>query len=534
MRDFAKKNGALILALLGILAVCLLFAWRKNGLFIDEIYTYGLSNSHCAPFLADTKGGELEGAVFTRQDLMDYVTVDKSELGDLGSVYYNQVHDVHPPLYYWLFHLASCLTPGVFSKWTGLGLDLVLYLLTLLALYRLTLYLFGSRENAVAAVILYGLCGLGLSTMLMIRMYALLTLFTVLLALWIARLMREDRLIWLILTGLTVFLGLLTQYYFVFYAFFVCAAFVFWCAGKRRWKTLLRFVLFAFGGVGAMLLVFPSCIRHMTAEKVVSGGSVVERLLSFRRYGEWISFFSREVHPRRTLQDWVALALLVLLLLFGRKLLAAAKAGKLPWDSLVVLLPAFVCYVPVAVLSPQVEQRYIYNLVPLYAAFACFLIALLERSLGTFPRERLWKSGALLLLLGLSVLAVRSDPPRYIYPVFPYYEDTYAAYDAAAAEHAGEPCLYLTEYSYPITQDLGQLLTFDDFLVTADPESPALQKYLAGRSSPACVVYIDISETWSSGFKPEEMLPRLIAATDYTRWEELYQNGLSSTYVLRK
>ena len=128
-------------------------------------------------------GGSLEDAVLTRQDLLDYVTVDDGERLDFGSVYYNQVRDVHPPLYYWLFHLVSALTPHVFSKWTGLGLDLVLYLLTLLALYRLVLRSFDSRPAAVAAVLLYGLSGLGLSTMLMIRMYVLMTLLTVLLAL---------------------------------------------------------------------------------------------------------------------------------------------------------------------------------------------------------------------------------------------------------------------------------------------------------------------------------------------------------------
>ena len=102
MKEALKKHGPLLLVLAVILAVCLLFAQRKNGMFIDEIYTYGLSNSHYAPFLEDVAGGELEGAVLTRQDLLDYVTVGEGEFFDLGSVYYNQVHDVHPPLYYWL------------------------------------------------------------------------------------------------------------------------------------------------------------------------------------------------------------------------------------------------------------------------------------------------------------------------------------------------------------------------------------------------------------------------------------------------
>ena len=48
------------------------------------------------------------------------------------------------------------------------------------------------------------------------------------------------------------------------------------------------------------------------------------------------------------------------------------------------------------------------------------------------------------------------------------------------------------------------------------------------------MVYIDVSAYWSSGFDPEEMLPALIASTEYTDWELLYENGLSVAYLLRK
>ncbi len=529
-----RRLGPLLLALLIVLAVSLLFAGRKNGMFIDEIYTYGLSNSHYAPFLEDVAGGSLEDAVLTRQDLLDYVTVNEGEALDFGSVYYNQVRDVHPPLYYWLFHLVSCLTPGLFSKWTGLALDIVLYLLTLLALYRLVLRLFGSRENAVAAVLLYGLSGLGLAAMLMIRMYVLMTLFTVLLAIWIARLLEEDRWLWCILTGVTIFLGLLTQYYFVFYAFFVCAAYVFWAAAKKRWRGLLRFCCCAFAGVGLLLVVFPACIDHLTADALVSGGNALEQLSLFSQYKQRLIFFYHEARHGMKAAVLLALGLVLLLAVFFKKLRAAGKEKRLPWQSLVILLPAFVAFVVVALISPVEEQRYIYNLAPLFAASVCFLLSLLERSLGDFPRQQLWKGLALLGILGLSLWMARSEPPKYLYPKDSGTVDPYAGYDALLAEHEEDPCLYLTGYFSPLTQDLGELLLFEDFFVTADPDSPALDAYLAERSGEECVVFIDVNDYWSSGFDPSEMLPALLASTEFGSSELLYENGLSVTYLLRK
>ena len=211
MDDLEKKKrlfslaqrAALCLALLLVSGVCFLFAGRKSGMFIDEVYSYGLSNGHYTPFIKNLADDQ----ILTRQELLSYLTVDPGEGFDLASVYDNQVRDVHPPLYYWLFNAASSLTPGVFSKWTGLILDYLIYMAALLLLYRLCMRLFGSRFLSAAAVGLYGLSVIGLSTMLMIRMYVLLTAFSLDLACLAARLLEERRLRLCPWIGLTIFLG---------------------------------------------------------------------------------------------------------------------------------------------------------------------------------------------------------------------------------------------------------------------------------------------------------------------------------------
>ena len=139
---FPRKYGAFLLILVLCAGVFCLFGARKEGLFIDEIYSYGLSNSDHAPYLSDLKGGEMRDALFTRQELDRYLTVDGDGFA-AGSVYYNQTKDVHPPLYYWVMNFVSSLVPGSSSKWIGLGVNLFFYLLTLIVLFRLALLLFG-------------------------------------------------------------------------------------------------------------------------------------------------------------------------------------------------------------------------------------------------------------------------------------------------------------------------------------------------------------------------------------------------------
>ncbi len=268
----------LALSLLLVLGVCLHFCLWKSGMFIDEIYTYGLSNSHYQPFIGHGEGEWMKEQLLTREDFFDYLAVTGEDRFDFASVYSNQELDVHPPLHYWIINFCSSLAENQFSKWIGLIPDLMIYLGTLVLLFVLVRELFSDDAAAALCVLLYGLSRVGLSTMLMIRMYVLMAFFTVLLALLSVRELRKPSLKNEIAIGLCICLGLMTQYYFVFYAFFLCAFTVLHRLWRKEWKIALRFSLCAFLGVGLMLLCFPAAVRHLTADKLVSGGNALNNL----------------------------------------------------------------------------------------------------------------------------------------------------------------------------------------------------------------------------------------------------------------
>ena len=134
----------------------------------------------------------------------------------------------------------------------------------------------------------------------------------------------------------------------------------------------------------------------------------------------------------------------------------------------------------------------------------------------------------MLAVLALALWEARTIPPDYLYP-------QYRDYDAALAPYAAGPCVYMTDdYFAPVTQDLLQLLAFDDVFLTGDAESPALDAYLAARGGDSCVVFIDVSPFWSSGFDAEETLSALLASTEYSSSELLYENELSVAYLLQQ
>lgn len=522
MKRIFRQYWAVALMFILVTGVCLLFSVRKSGMFIDEIYTYGLSNSDHAPYLSDLKGGEMTGKTFTRQELLDYVTVAEGEGLAPGSVYYNQAMDVHPPLYYWLFNAVSALAGPVFSKWTGLILDYVIYMLALFALYKLAMKLFSRRETAAAAVILYGLSGLGLSTMLMIRMYVLMTLLTLWLAYLIASLAERFSKRDCVLAGLCIFLGLMTQYYFVFYAFFLCAALVIYLLIKRRGRELLWFMPCGLAGAALLLAAFPACLTQLFADKLVSGGSALENLTDLSQYAGRLGYFFAEARHGLKAAIVVGLLAALALLLLWRKLRLAGRLGLIRLDSLLLIVPAFVTFALVAVISPVTDQRYIYNLAPIFVLTVCLALYLIDRALWDLGEGSL-KKAALLLVAALALWVARCAPPQYLYP-------EYNDYNALLAEHSGSPCVYFTdEHFEPMTQDLGQLTAFDEVYVTDREHCAAVADYTG--DAPEFVGYIDISEYWSSGYDEADILARVAADTGYKRAEPLYQNGLSATYV---
>ena len=518
-RSKLSRVFPLCVVLILVCGVCLHFCLWKSGMFIDEIYTYGLSNSHYMPFIGHGDHDRIEEQIITREDFFDYLAVTEGEPGfDVGSVYYNQVHDVHPPLYYWILNFCSTLARGQFSKWIGLVPDLILYLSVLVLLYALGMELFSDRLVAAAMTLLYGLSQVGLSTMLMIRMYVLVTLLTVLLALLAAKELRSPSGKKELCIGLTIFAGLMTQYYFVFYAFFLCAALLIILLCRKEWIAALRFSLFAFLGVGAMLLCFPSVFTQMTGHRL---GPESDALANLKNIGAWagrLRYYFGQIRVGLP----CAIAFAVVGFLFWLIFSLVRKESRLQrrdWRFLILLLPVIPTVFIPAIISPVLEGRYIYNIMPIAALAAGFCLLAAARHMDF--------RSVFGVILVLSLFWSLHTVPDYIY-------DEHRSYNEAVAAHAGDPCLYLTDYYAGVTQDMLQLMTFDEVYVTGDPGSPALAEYLKKTDSDELVVYIDIDSMWGSGFQPKVMLEELEEETGFSEQEHLYQYALSDTYVLRR
>ena len=127
----------------------------------------------------------------------------------------------------------------------------------------------------------------------------------------------------------------------------------------------------------------------------------------------------------------------------------------------------------------------------------------------------------------MSVFLSLTIVPDYIY-------DEHRDFNALVGAHADAPCVYFTEYYAGPTQDMLQLMSFDDVYVTGDPASAGLQNYLTRRGGRECVVFIDVDSIWGSGFDSESLLDEFCEDTGFADPEPLYRYALSQTYLLRR
>ena len=148
----------------------------------------------------------------------------------------NQANDVHPPLYYIFVHTICSFFPNVFSKWETLTLNLVFLAIVDILVYFIAKLLMKNQWASFWAMMLNGMTVLCLNMVLFLRMYVLMTVFVLGVALLFLKYWNRslDKMFYILLFFLSVG-GALTQYYFLIYLFFSVLVFEFVRLLQNRW-----------------------------------------------------------------------------------------------------------------------------------------------------------------------------------------------------------------------------------------------------------------------------------------------------------
>ncbi len=264
----SKRLCAICLSVILLLAGINFFYWagQKEGIHCDEAYTYGLSNYEEDFFFKTYTDSTNTIKWNTKEDIDRYLTTNNEHRFEYDKVYYNQINDVHPPLYYLIVHTISSFFPRSGSYYIGIIPNILFTLGTCVLLYLIVAFIFKKRFMALLATVFFAFSVNSVNMVIYIRMYAMLTFFTtaaVLLHFKFAENNYNFTKSTAILMALVVFLGAYSQYYFLIFLFALAFFTVVSMLIRGEYKKIFKYTgLMALTG-GIYLALWPAAISHI-------------------------------------------------------------------------------------------------------------------------------------------------------------------------------------------------------------------------------------------------------------------------------
>ena len=271
------------------MAAAFYFCVQKQGFHEDEYYTY-YSTARTDGFYVE------DGEWVDRETYRNEFVVLPGQRFQYGLVKLVQSWDVHPPMYYWVFHTVASFVPNVFSKWIGLSVNLFFHGINIILLIYLS-YLVAGPDSKIPfwVSLFFGLGPAAMSGVMFIRMYEMLTMFVLLCAVLHVHTVKKNEGKLLVLRCLVpmaavTYLGFLTQYYYFIFLFYLAIAFCVWLLWRDRniWNCL-RYGISQ--GVAFVLayLTYPSCLGQMFRGQ--RGAQATENFFNLFNTTDRISFF---------------------------------------------------------------------------------------------------------------------------------------------------------------------------------------------------------------------------------------------------
>lgn len=268
--DKKKAIKYLIIIILILIGIRVYFGYQKEDFFMDETFSYTLMNMKEGAGMVQT-APEFNNTWMSGDKIKNMLTVSNDEILRYDTVYYNQTQDVHPPLYYFLLHTASVLSFGNVTKWTGIVLNIIIFIGICGVLYIIGKKIFKSTIWSLVLVAIYGVSTGGVFSTIFIRMYELLIFFVLLYLNKVIDILKKNiienesisKKDMVELVTIFVF-GMLTHYHFIIISVLISAIlFIIMLVKKVKISRILTYVGINILGLLIYSIIYPSFYIHM-------------------------------------------------------------------------------------------------------------------------------------------------------------------------------------------------------------------------------------------------------------------------------
>lgn len=524
----------------------------KSGYFVDEIWSYGLSNSYYHAQIWED--GALDNVKVDSKMFDDYLVVNDGEGFSYGSVIYNQTHDAHPPLFYLVLHSISSFFPGEFSKWFGLIPNIVYFLIAQIFLYKIGKLFVRNRYFPFMALLLFGFNIVAVNMVTYIRMYMLMTMFALIFSYFHLKVILKKKIEKsdLVMLFISVVGGMLSHYFFVIFAFPWIIIFLTWLGIRKHWKSMAQYIVC--GGIsgGAVCIFYPMYITNILGKQEGNSSNMYNNLSNFSDWGQKLDFFYNILSEQifGSLLTVILLICIVSVIFYvithvffevnlaynDRKYSISIKNNmkdfnyncviKREYYLVAIMLAASAFYfVLVAKITPYWSDRYMMCIFPFVVEIFCLFL---------YWVFKVWKINSkriIAMLISIAVigaLTYYANDPEYLYP-----EKKNNV--AISQEYGDYPCLYLYTSSYMMINNALELMNYDDFYQMYYED--LVNKYRQVNAEDGMVIYMDKEmnlNTTNDKMTIKECLYTVENLFGMGKHSQLYEDDKVIVYFLEK
>ena len=449
---YLKENKLIILTIIILCSLMFVFINQKQGFHEDEIFSYGSSNYKYDNVYrwfgyAEANQDILYNQVLTgsfsnrivnlikfyqnpdqfkkneilakeipifrsKDDALDYLAIQKEDIFNYFSVYYNQARDVHPPLFYFLVHFISTFFYNNFSKYIIFIINLFFFIGTLISIKKILFTL--NRQNlTIPTMILYGASMGAISTVMFQRMYMMLTFFSILYLYYIIKYIKNDFKLSdnFFFIG-TIICGFLTQYYFCIYIiliFIIISLYLLFKKAIKKWLNFFKPHLIA-AVIG--ILFYPFCIDDIFFSYRGLGGNDNKTNNFFENF----QYYFQQIEKLFSIDNILLILIFFIIIILLYKIFKKEKIKINKIDLLqlcVIILPIIFFIVIISFIAPFLGEnytsRYIMLLFPIIAIAGFYLLSFL------FKNSKNLFICSLIISLILSINGLFNHTPIYLY-----------------------------------------------------------------------------------------------------------------------
>ena len=387
---FIKKNWLLILCIIIQTILYFFVGTHKEYLHIDEAYSYGLSN-YDKINIQDNQ--DFFNDWHNKKYYENYLSIQDEESWNFKPVYENQKNDVHPPLYYFFLRLAMEITKGQFSKWSGIILNILIYIFITIFMYLILKRLFKDEKNEkIKSTILAFISSITLASIsnaIYIRMYALLTLEILITIFLNIKLLEKNNISKKILFAIFIstLSGILTHYYYLFFIPIIYLIFIIKYIKEKNIKMGIYYTLTIFTAGIFSIIIFPYIIQHMFFG--YRGQGVISNFQNIKEIGLyiWNHIYNLNYYGFNGILFFIFL--IIFLILIYKKIFKKEKL-KINKEKInilkIILLPSSFFFLMSAISSPWRVLRYI---VPVCALLFVSIIYFLYKLIESISNEKI-------------------------------------------------------------------------------------------------------------------------------------------------